>query len=269
MKIIALELLYWGAGKRKVYTGELPHHHDYFQLEFCWQGQMICQCMNKQKIRVNSGEAIFIPMGQPHLFIPYKDKESVYFSFKFRLPGEGLPENICKLPKDFFTMVVGENLKNILLPENQTVSQKIADPKELFTMLIAGLLDHWFSNHNEDFCQQGILQFIRKKTYQFGAGVTLKELAQGMNLTVHGLRYRFRKAMQNLPPEAVNYHNPADFIAAELLLIAKTHLQTSSLPVGDVAAMLKFNNIYAFSRFFKKHTGVSPQKYRRMMLNGK
>lgn len=43
---------------------------------------------------------------------------------------------------------------------------------------------------------------------------------------------------------------------------AKQILQKTNLSVTEVAANLNFADIYSFSRFFKKHTGMSPREYR-------
>ena len=43
---------------------------------------------------------------------------------------------------------------------------------------------------------------------------------------------------------------------------AKAYLKETDLKVYEVADILGFENVTNFSRFFKKHTGVSPKDYK-------
>jgi AraC-like DNA-binding protein len=54
----------------------------------------------------------------------------------------------------------------------------------------------------------------------------------------------------------------SEWIAAAVVLDAKALLQNPALPIQQVAARLQFADQFAFSRFFKKSTGLSPTAYR-------
>ncbi|WP_019947681.1 helix-turn-helix domain-containing protein [Hymenobacter aerophilus] len=56
---------------------------------------------------------------------------------------------------------------------------------------------------------------------------------------------------------------PSRFLAEALVNEAKEQLLTTSAPVYAVAADLDFSDQYAFGKFFKKHTGVSPLSFRK------
>lgn len=47
---------------------------------------------------------------------------------------------------------------------------------------------------------------------------------------------------------------------------AKTMLLDPSFPVGDISAVLGFENVYYFSRLFKNLTGISPSQFRTLSL---
>jgi AraC family transcriptional activator of pobA len=53
-----------------------------------------------------------------------------------------------------------------------------------------------------------------------------------------------------------------EWIAAAVVLEAKALLQNPALTINQVAASLQFADQFAFSRFFKNSTGVSPSAYR-------
>ncbi|SDY65772.1 AraC family transcriptional regulator [Hymenobacter psychrophilus] len=53
-----------------------------------------------------------------------------------------------------------------------------------------------------------------------------------------------------------------DWITQAVVLEAKTLLQNPTLPVYQVAASLQFADQFAFSRFFRQNTGLSPSAYR-------
>lgn len=58
------------------------------------------------------------------------------------------------------------------------------------------------------------------------------------------------------------YKSPRDIIHQVLMIEAKILLKDSNANVGEVAAQLKFSDLASFSKFFKKHTGQSPLKYK-------
>ena len=43
---------------------------------------------------------------------------------------------------------------------------------------------------------------------------------------------------------------------------AQWYLLNTDLAINEIAAMLKFDNVYYFSNMFKKHTGLSPRQFR-------
>ena len=267
MNFIPIEILYWGhaheVGSEQIYM----HCHDFCQLEFCCRGQRKCLSGKKDEIVMEAGDAVFIPMGKQHAFQPFKQKACSYFSFKFHLPADiEQPANIVKIPSDFFTAFVRENLEHIIELTDTTQKYNISHTREMLMMMLAGLLEHIF-NKSENNIRYELLQFMRNKIYQFGASINVKMIADGLNLTVPQLRYRFRKCMKTLPAGEPRYENPADFIAAEIFTKAQEHLRTTSLTISEISQMMKFNDIYSFSRFFKHHSGISPLQYRNFCKN--
>ncbi|MCD1116741.1 helix-turn-helix domain-containing protein [Chryseobacterium turcicum] len=58
------------------------------------------------------------------------------------------------------------------------------------------------------------------------------------------------------------HKSPRDIIHQVLIIEAKILLKDSNANVGEVASQLKFSDLASFSKFFKKHTGQSPLKYK-------
>ncbi len=54
----------------------------------------------------------------------------------------------------------------------------------------------------------------------------------------------------------------ADWIATYLVIQAKSLLRTSKLSIQEISDELYFSDQASFGKFFKKHTGVSPKKYK-------
>lgn len=55
---------------------------------------------------------------------------------------------------------------------------------------------------------------------------------------------------------------PKYFIDSAIISLAKYQLKNTSLTISEVAGTFPFSDLHSFSKFFKKHTGVSPFEYR-------
>jgi len=56
---------------------------------------------------------------------------------------------------------------------------------------------------------------------------------------------------------------PAEFVIQQRMAMAIYYLSETPLPIGRIAELLGYRDPYFFSRQFKGHHGVSPQRYRR------
>ena len=57
----------------------------------------------------------------------------------------------------------------------------------------------------------------------------------------------------------------SDYYRNRRIEAAKLLLNEGKLQVGEIAELLNFSNIYHFSRAFKDHCGISPNRYRQMI----
>ena len=75
------------------------------------------------------------------------------------------------------------------------------------------------------------------------------------------------QGVSELCPEQAKLKEESGYTAMEiinrtLIMDAKTQLRTENTPVKDIALSLGFNNAAFFNKFFKRHTGVTPQMFR-------
>ena len=75
------------------------------------------------------------------------------------------------------------------------------------------------------------------------------------------LNYQFAKELKkfNLLPEE---YSVKKIIDEALLYLINRYLIYTDFPLGTVSRQLKFNNVYTFSRFYKRLTGISPSSRR-------
>ncbi len=59
---------------------------------------------------------------------------------------------------------------------------------------------------------------------------------------------------------------PIEYVLKKRIGIARSYLETTDLPINDIAQMTGFNNTSYFYRNFKKFTGTSPLSYRQTAL---
>ncbi|MBS1372299.1 MAG: helix-turn-helix transcriptional regulator [Lentisphaeria bacterium] len=95
-----------------------------------------------------------------------------------------------------------------------------------------------------------LLEFVREKAT---AKSTMEELAAAAERPYDRLSREFKRDFGRTLKE---------FLAAELCRRAETLLRRDGLSVKETAAELEFGNEFYFSRFFRRHTGMSPRDCR-------
>ncbi len=125
-----------------------------------------------------------------------------------------------------------------------------------------------------------LIHLVREK--MSNANKIQKELPQQINRTlynlVHYINTNFRKmrspsdyancmnmSHNNLSKIVKSYYNKtiSDLIAEKVLSEAKRELYLTSKSVKEISIEIGFEDEYYFSRFFKKHTSISPSEYRK------
>lgn len=95
------------------------------------------------------------------------------------------------------------------------------------------------------------LQHLLKEHYSRERGVAF--YAERLNLTPQHLSTVIRQ---------VSGQTVSDMIAGMITMDAKAQLKSTNLKMKEIAASLNFPNLSYFGKYFKRHTGMSPQRYR-------
>lgn len=85
--------------------------------------------------------------------------------------------------------------------------------------------------------------------------ISLSTLSKLCILSVPHFRHLFTTCFQT---------SPMVYLNSLRLLYAKDYLLRENLTITDVAYKCGFDDINYFSRFFKKHTGISPSEFRKL-----
>lgn len=106
----------------------------------------------------------------------------------------------------------------------------------------------------EDETVRDVTEYLNE---HFREPIRLTDVAAKYHISPSGLIKKFRKAV-GVPPQR--------YLMEQRIKQSKRLLTDTSLPVGEIAARTGFENVYYFSKTFKKETGKSPSEYRKSYL---
>lgn len=86
--------------------------------------------------------------------------------------------------------------------------------------------------------------------------ISLEQLADLFSISKQGLIRKFKQRTRKTPMEYLNFTR---------INQSKLLLRDTSLSVSEIAAKCGFENVYYFSNFFKRSTGLSPSAYRKLI----
>ena len=240
----AVELLYFSHAN---FSGSVFHCHSYFQLEYCIEGQLEA-FDNDKKIILNPGDYWLIPPGCRHSFRKSKN-ELDFISVKFSASAAAE----SKIGHDAVGRYYLDRIRSVL--DNETpFSPYAADGRKIIENYLSGILHH-LTQPEIEAPKSKFETMLQNAIYEFGAVMNVDDLAEKNNLSRTEFKYRFRKKIGHGKIKA--------YIDSILLKMIEEHLLYSDSPLNKVANELHFPSIYAFSRYFKHHRGITPSEFRR------
>ena len=240
------ELLYFGHGHS---TGTARHCHSYFQLEYCIEGQLSASSYEK-KLVLNPGDYWLIPPGVVHKFNKNRNPLN-YISIKFTSPAVSRPRSKigCSPVGQYYL----EKIRSIL--DGETAFNAYAhDGKSIIENYLSGFLRH-LEQSGDKHPQSEFKTVLQRWICEFGAESNINDLAETFQLSRAEFKYRFQQEIGN--------GRIKEYIDSILLKIADQHLRYSDVPLNKIAYQLHFSSIYAFSRYYKHHRGITPSEFRR------
>lgn len=169
-----------------------------------------------------------------------------------------------ELPIDFVTRISNEHVFDKLMDlfdklfrvHVSNITLRRQEERKIFVDILDLFL---FSVYNKDINYTNkvrVEHIIKYMTMHFTEDIHIPDLAEMENISVSYL-VRIFKMITNQTP--INYLNSIRINKAKQLL-------TDGCSVTEVSESLGFSDVYYFSRVFKKYVGISPSRYRNILI---
>lgn len=233
-------------GSRNSGTVKL-HSHDFWQLEIVTKG-VIRNLLRGEALTLEAGDLLLIPPGWEHEFT-YDQPGASWITFKFGRDGECFGQG---------GRIGGTPFTDRLVAAFRTAIRS-STLKDYESVYVCGFLETVFHYlHSDDYRGTGkpphplLHQITEKVRSRNGRAITVNELAEALSYTRSHLSKKFKQ---------LTGENLKTYIDKLRMEKVQEMLRYSEFSIPELAADLGFSDIYSFSRFVKKHTGVSPRRF--------
>ena len=236
-----------------------PGVRRYYTIHFVLSGQGYFY-MNNRKYTLKAGQCFFIPPVTSSLYKAEPSDPWTYIWICFN--GENAPIlcEHCHLTEETPVQQL-----NSVLPYQETILEMMAHPQltpssEAYIQsglyrIIAMLEEEFHASYttmesNENFYITQAVDYIKKSPLQ---NITVTDVADYLHISRSHLYGLFKKHLGTTPQA---------FLTSAKIINARELLTITDIPVSSVAFSCGYQNPFAFSRAFKKETGMTPREYR-------
>jgi AraC-like DNA-binding protein/mannose-6-phosphate isomerase-like protein (cupin superfamily) len=253
-----------------------PHHwHKHMEFIYITEGKAMIEC-NSNSMVVNQGEFVIINSNDIHYGVSMSENLSYYAM----IADISLlhSQTIDAIETKFITPIIQNSIlfqnhitndteiQNCILAliheiQNKELGYELAIKSQLYSMMTILFRKYVVKVLSEN---QYILRIKNLERFHpvfkhieenYMEGISVQKLADNVGLS----RYHFSRLFKELTDRTViEYINLIRIHKSEYLL------RNTAMNVSEVASATGFNDIYYFSRSFKKHKNISPSALRRI-----
>ncbi len=256
-----IRLLHWGRSWEKLSrSGKWQfEYHPYCQLEVCVRGRLLVRLPDEEYI-LQANDMLLIPPGTGHS-VAYPDGGNEFYSLKFE--ASQTPKNAFYASASRFNVWCIKSFQQCHSAEAQFLLPIDPDSREIVEALLAAAMKRFLRNiQTETATEPEIFKKIRVSTLTAGGCINVNECAARLKMNAAQLNYQFAKELKAFNLSADDYSVKKIIDEAVLYLIDR-YLDFTDFSLGTIARQLRFNNVYTFSRYYKRLTGISPSERRR------
>jgi AraC family transcriptional activator of pobA len=245
----------------------IPYRSDYYKLSLCLRGTAELS-INLQTYAISPGSLVLVT---PHIVKQWLHLSDDYDTLSVFFTSDFLTANNAQVSKLRFLRSPTAYVLPLAATEVATIAasfrflqQKYHTPHAHRTDIVKNIINGLLYEIGVLFDQPPAASPGRE-----GLAMAFKQLVQAHS--THARSVAFYADKLCVSPKhltemvrAVTGKPASDLIAEAVVLEAKALLQTTALPMSAIADHLHFADQFAFSRFFKKRTGLSPTAYKRV-----
>lgn len=251
---------------------QYPHRHDFFEILFLTKGSGI-HIIDFKEYEISANSIFFLSPGQIHSIEFSKDIEGYIFLFtpEFYLLNKQNKNKLLEFP---FFYHLEENQPPIYLKEQSDIdfftdlfkkgSIEISLEHDETPEIVSALLDlvlltskRLYPSQEKVISQKKghllVKKFKQLIEENYHSNFSVADYAELLHITPNHLTETVK---------SVTGRTSTDFINDKSILEIKRLLLFSDLSATEVALQLNFNDQSYFTKYFKKHTGLTPKQFR-------
>ena len=244
-----IRIIYWSHWLTDKTEPKNRHIHAYWQMEFILKGSLKIK-FEKQEYKLEAGTSIIIPPFTWHESIYKEGVKRETWSIKFDVENmrEKHPLFIIENDNSFQSQVT-----NMLLKKITSMKSNFTKCAPLTECLLSTLLESIYDYENAYSEYSNILKKVNEIINNSdGQRLKVEQIARQIGYSKDHLSSLLKKET------GVSLKT---YIDMELLKKAQEMLHYSDLNISEVAEKLGFADIYSFSHFFKRVSGISPRAF--------
>lgn len=237
------------------YTAIQPHIHSYFELTSIVENSTYTKIGDSEFI-ISAGDAILLPPGTVHSHRKHKTSEYRDICISFTVEKLPIESKVSKYDIFYTTLQQIRPYSFDAHIETLKCTKNLHTSQAIFLQWLFSLLENWNSNDLSFRPPNATVTMIKEYiNNNYSQNFRTENLSKALNISYRHLA-RIFKQETNM--------SIVDFLNSVRLEHAKNLLLQTDLPISDIAVQTGYDNIYYFSKIFKKNFFISPSQFRKM-----